>query len=111
MSDPCVREIKTEEDYASLVKGDQSGKLIVVDFYADWCGPCRQIGPKLEELAMRYSGKFFAFKVNVDELDEVGEEEGVTAMPTFIFYKGGEKVDTMVGASESKLSGKIENHL
>jgi len=78
-------------------------KLIVVDFYADWCGPCRMIAPKLAAMAAEFAEKAMVLKVNVDECEDIAAEKGVSAMPTFQAYRGGEKVGEVVGASEEKL--------
>ncbi|ELU09227.1 hypothetical protein CAPTEDRAFT_156442 [Capitella teleta] len=80
-----------------------SGATLLVDFYADWCGPCKAIAPKLEEMAQQYSSIVF-LKVNVDDLDEIAARYEVSAMPTFMIFKGGKKVDTLVGANVGALN-------
>jgi len=81
---------------------DAGGKLVVVDFYADWCGPCRMMAPAVEKLAEEHSDVIFA-KVNVDNEGEISESCGISAMPTFQFFKNGQKVHDFTGASEEKL--------
>jgi thioredoxin 1 len=104
-----VHQITSKEEYDSTIK--DANVLVVIDFYATWCGPCRTISPKLESFAATYAGKMQAYKVDVDELDDVAEREEISAMPTFLFYKGGSRVDIVVGASESKLMATIEKHI
>ena len=88
-------------------------KLIVVDFWAPWCGPCRMVGPLIEELASEYAGKVAFGKVNVDENMMVPGRFGVRGIPTLIVFKDGQAVDTIVGACpkthlESKFKPYIE---
>ena len=88
-----------------------SGKLVIVDFYADWCGPCKNIAPKYEELSKKYPNVDFC-KVNVDENEETSEKQAISAMPTFRVYKGATKhVDEVVGANIEKLEELIKKHL
>lgn len=75
-----------------------SGNLSVVDFWAEWCGPCRAIGPTIEQLAKEYHGKVNVGKVNVDNNPNVAMQFGVTSIPTVLFIKNGQVVDKMVGA-------------
>ncbi|XP_023537338.1 thioredoxin H-type-like [Cucurbita pepo subsp. pepo] len=97
---------KAEWD-AHLAKAKESGKLIVVDFTASWCGPCRAIAPYFSELAKNHPGVVF-LKVDVDELNTVATEWEINAMPTFVFMKRGETVHKIVGADKSALLKKIE---
>ncbi|XP_058785395.1 thioredoxin H-type-like [Vicia villosa] len=92
-----------------LEKGNASKKLIVVDFTASWCGPCRFIAPILAEIAKKLPEVIF-LKVDVDELKTVSEEWGIEAMPTFLFLKEGKLVDKVVGAKKEELQLTISKH-
>ena len=84
-------------------------KVVVVDFWAEWCGPCRMVGPIIEELANEYEGKAAIGKMNVDENDEVPVEYGIRNIPTILFFKNGVLVDKQVGAaSKSTFEEKLK---
>jgi thioredoxin 1 len=90
----AVREI-TDQDFQQLVNGDQP---VFIDFWAPWCGPCRIIGPIVEELAPSYEGKVVITKMNVDENQMVPQTFGVTSIPTLMMFKNGKLVDRVIGA-------------
>ena len=90
---------------------DRDG-LTVIDFWAEWCGPCRMIGPIIEELHTEYDGKVLVGKVDVDHNPEVSMKYGIRSIPTILFVKNGEIVDKQVGATSKKvLADKIEANL
>jgi thioredoxin 1 len=90
----------------------ESDKLTVIDFWAEWCGPCRAIGPVIEELATQYEGKVNIGKVNVDVNPTLSMNFGITSIPAILFVKGGQVVDKQIGAvPKSVLDKKIQSHL
>jgi thioredoxin len=89
-----------------------SDKLAVIDFWAEWCGPCRAIGPVIEELSKEYEGKVKVGKVNVDHNPNVSVNYGITSIPAILFIKGGKVVDKQIGAvPKSVLDKKIQANL
>lgn len=99
----------TDATFEDLLKSD---KPMVIDFWAEWCGPCRMVGPIIEELSSEYDGKVIIGKVDVDNNDEVTSKYGIRNIPTILFIKDGEVVDKQVGAAaKSVFVEKIENLL
>lgn len=88
----------------------ESDKLSVIDFWAEWCGPCRAIGPVIEELAVQYEGKVNIGKVNVDVNPNLSSNFGITSIPAILFVKGGQVVDKQIGAvPKAVLDKKIQS--
>lgn len=81
------------------LKGILSKGISVVDFWAEWCGPCRVTNPLIEELATEFGNKVTFAKVNIDENPGIAEKNSIMAVPTFLFYKDGKLVDSLVGAA------------
>ena len=87
----------------------KSGKPALVDFWAVWCGPCRMVGPVVEEIAKEYEGKAIVGKVDVDNNPGIASKYGIRNIPTILFIKNGEVVDKQVGASpKATLAGKLD---
>lgn len=96
----------TSKSFEELVAQD---KPLVLDFWATWCGPCRKIGPLVEELASQYEGQAVIGKVNVEDEDELAAKFGIRNIPTVLYIKNGEVVDKQVGAcSKSVLEDKLK---
>lgn len=96
----------TDANFNQLVS---EGKPLVIDFWAEWCGPCRMIGPLIEELATEYDGKVTIGKLDVDNNDDVVSKFGIRNIPTVLFIKNGEVVDKQVGATnKAALAAKID---
>ncbi|MEI6348368.1 MAG: thioredoxin [Bacteroidota bacterium] len=97
----------TDNNFEELVL--KSDKPAIVDFWAEWCGPCRLVGPHVNELATEYEGKAVIGKVNVDENSGITSQFGIRNIPTILFFKNGVIVDKQVGAtSKSALEAKLK---
>jgi thioredoxin 1 len=109
MSDPAKDE-KIQHVSDSTFEQDVVGasEAVLVDFWAPWCGPCKRVGPILEELAQKLEGKLKVAKMNVDENPSVPAQLGVRSIPTLVVYKDGKVVDTRVGVlSLEELEGFV----
>ena len=85
---------------------------VLVDFWAPWCGPCRMVGPVVDEIADQYGEKLKVVKVNTDENPQIASQYGIRSIPTLMIFKGGEKVDMVVGAvPKTTLSTTMEKYL
>ena len=101
--------IKDGDDLTTRLR-DAGNKLVVIDFMATWCGPCKMIGPKLEELAAEMATELVVLKVDVDECEDIAVEYNVNSMPTFVFIKSGSKIEEFSGANYDKLRATILKH-
>lgn len=108
MSHPYA--VLTDENFESTLSGAK--ELVVVDFWASWCGPCMMMSPIFEQLAVKYQGKALLAKMNVDENKAVPEKFGIYGIPTFVFFKGGAEIGRAVGAMGQKgLEAEIAKRL
>ena len=104
-----VTHVTTNEEFTDFVT-NTTHEFVFVDFYADWCGPCKRIAPTLEVLSKEYKTVLF-LKVNVDELEDLSAEYGVSAMPTFLVFKTGSlspAFKPICGASEEKIRALLK---
>jgi thioredoxin 1 len=104
-----MAKIATNTSFDGLL---ESEKLVIVDFWATWCGPCRMLSPLLDEVEEEMADKVVVVKVNVDDADEIAMRYRIMSIPTLIFFKGGQMVDRTVGAMpKSVLVEKINANL
>lgn len=107
MSDPI--ELTDDNFEAEVLKSD---KPVLVDFWAVWCGPCKMLGPTVEEISKEYEGKLKVGKLNVDDNSRMASQYGIMSIPSLLFFKGGQVVDQLVGAVPKKqLTDKLDKIL
>ncbi len=90
----------------------ESDVPVLVDFWAEWCGPCKAIGPSIEQLATEYAGKAKVFKLDVDSEGDLAQQYGVMSIPALLVFKGGKEIDRMVGAApKAQIAALIDRAL
>lgn len=105
-----MAQIVTDQNFADLVL--KSKVPVLVDFFAEWCGPCKMIAPSIDELAKDYDGKALVVKLNVDESMDTAQTFGVMSIPTLVFIKDGQEVDRVTGAlPKDALQEKLDSLL
>ena len=104
-----IKQVTDASFEADVLK---SAVPVLVDYWAEWCGPCKAIAPLLEEVAREYSGKITVAKVNVDENQQIPQKYGIRGIPTLMLFKGGNIEATKVGAlSKSQLSAFLDSNI
>ena len=99
----------TDQNFAETV--EESSGLTMVDFWAEWCGPCKMLGPVIDQLADENDGKATIGKVNIDEHQQLAVQYSVQSIPTLLIFKGGQVVEQAVGArSKADLQGMLDSH-
>ena len=101
--------VQNKEDFEQELI-EAGNKLVVIDFFANWCGPCKIISPILEELSLKYANTAKILKVNIDDCEEIAMEYNVTSMPTFVFIKDQQVVDVVVGGNSEKLVKNLDKY-
>lgn len=102
----------TDDSFENEVLNAESDKPVLVDFWAEWCGPCKMVGPVVEELAGEFEGKAKVGKVDVDSNPEISTKYGIRSIPSLLIFKNGEVVDQIVGAvPKAKLKKQLEAQL
>ncbi|KAI9675951.1 MAG: Cytoplasmic thioredoxin isoenzyme 2 [Trizodia sp. TS-e1964] len=107
MAEKKVRDLKSKAEFDAALK--DPGSLMILDCFAEWCGPCRTIAPIMESLANNFSELRF-YKLDIDAVPDVAQELGIRAMPTFIYFKGGKKLTQVVGADPSAIEAAIHQY-
>lgn len=102
-----VADIQTAQEFEKHLK---SPGLVVVKYYADWCGPCRMMTPIFDAMTQKYTCHAAAVNVDKDGLEDVCEEQGVQSLPTFKFYKNGSQVGMVLGANKERLEAAFVQH-
>jgi len=108
-----VHNLADQDSFNTSIISGPADKLIVLDCFATWCGPCKVIAPEMLKMsnANEYKDRVDFYKIDVDEVPEVAQELNVRAMPTFMFFKDGQKVDEVVGANTKALRDTIQKHM
>ena len=100
----------SSEEFSSTIKN--SDKVVLIDFFATWCGPCRMLGPILENVQDELQGKAEIYKVDIDECENIARQFGIMSVPTMIVFKDGKEVDKMVGLRQKdQIVNLLNSHM
>lgn len=108
-----MQEITTKDQFKKMLKySRQYNKLVVIDFFADWCGPCKMLAPEIELLAQKYTNAVF-YKINISgtELKPLCDIYGITKIPVIYYFKNGKNISNIVGTDINKIESEIKNQL
>lgn len=101
--------VGSDESFDEIIK---SNSVVMVDFWAEWCGPCNMVAPAIKTLAKEYSGKALFLKINVDECPNTASRFGIMSIPTLMIFKEGKAVDQIIGAvPKTLLESKLQSHM
>lgn len=103
-----VKEIATDQEFQNTLR-DAGNRLVVVDFFATWCGPCQIIAPFIKQLSAKYPNVHF-LKVDVDKLEATAQANRISAMPTFVFFKNSAEIERIRGADKNQLEDKVKRY-
>ena len=104
-----MAQVINDSNFSEILNG---GKPVMIDFWATWCGPCRILGPTVDELAVEYAGKATIAKCNVDDCEDIAARFGIRNIPTLVFVRNGEVVDRTVGVlPKQEIAAKIDLYL
>lgn len=100
-----VAQVSSVSEFDATLSG--TDKLVVVDFFATWCGPCKMIAPMIDKFAEQYAEQVTFLKVDVDQVPDLAQKYGVSAMPTLVFFKNGNELTRVVGANMAAVKQNI----
>lgn len=102
-----MENVINESNFADVLSSNQ---VVLVDFWAQWCGPCRALSPVIEEIAAEYAGKAYVAKCNVDDCDEIAGQYRIMSIPCMLFFKDGKMIDRLVGAQpKAAITAKLDS--
>ncbi|XP_005182638.2 thioredoxin-1 [Musca domestica] len=105
-----VSIIKNTEDFEKKL-ANAGDKLVILDFYATWCGPCKEMDPHIRKLTQKYKDQAIVLKINVDKFNEISDYYKVKSMPTFVFIKNKKRLSSFAGADDEMLQQRVEQYV